>query len=76
MRTRKQSLVSIEQLKVALRRMRVGVSSGDGWENLVAAMAAMALRSSSAPETKTTLSTLEPLMMRRRSLSKGRRGIR
>src|SRR6266403_4247727 len=51
----------MEQLKMALRRMRVGVSSGKLWRYFAEAREAIALRSSSAPETKTTLSAFTPL---------------
>src|SRR5260370_588624 len=46
---------------MALRRMRVGVSSGKLWRYFAEAREAIALRSSSAPETKTTLSEFTPL---------------
>src|ERR1700756_3344922 len=52
----------MEQLRVAFRMMRTGVSSGKDCGYFTAAISAVALRSSSAPERYDTSSTLEPFV--------------
>src|SRR2546429_9923653 len=52
----------MEQLRIALRITRAGVSSGNDCGYLRAAKAAMAPRSSSAPERKTASLLLRPLL--------------
>src|SRR6516225_12318497 len=53
----------MEQLKTALRMMRAGAASGKDCGYLRLARTGTALRSSSAPDRKTTASTLRPLVI-------------
>src|SRR5215472_14056322 len=52
----------MEQLKIALRMMRAGAASGKDCGYLRLVRTGAALRSSSAPDRKTTASTLSPLV--------------